>query len=211
MEHCIYIPEGRRREIERWMRTHFNLDDDGSAPTGIDHDGNPVFDNPFKVPPPSGLELLKRKVRRLFGSKEALFDEVMKGPRRLDPRRTEMLKARLEEEGEPFCNVLNRWLQRTGLDPVSVYTGADVTKQTWSKLRSTAETRRPSKGTALALVVGFRLNLADAMEFLAEAGSAFSNSRRDLIVRFFVEQGVFNIYEINAALIEFGEKPLNER
>lgn len=207
----IYISERRRREIEAWMREQTGIHDDESAPTGIDHEGQPIFGRPFKPRFSTGWELMAARVRKIFQSKASLGQEILSSPRRLDTRRAEMLKGRLVEEGEPFCNVLNRWLTRTGLDPVAVYTGADVTKQTWGKLRSTAETRRPSRGTALALVVGFRLGSAEAVEFLAEAGYAFSNSRRDLIVRFFVEQGVFNIHEVNAALIEFGEKPLNER
>ena len=113
---------------------------------------------------------------------------------------------------EPFANELNRWLERKGLDAVSVYKGAGVTKQVWAKLRSVAERRRPNKDTAMALAVGFKMTPSEADEFLASVGYAFSpSSRRDVIVRFYLAQSDWDIFGINTALFDFGEKPLGER
>jgi hypothetical protein len=134
-------------------------------------------------------------------------------PRRLSPTASAALAAKLEAmHDEPFANVLNRWIERKGLDPVAVYKGAGVTKQVWAKLRSAAGGRRPNKDTALALAVGFRMTPEEADEFLSSAGYAFSpSSRRDAIVRFYLANADWDILGVNSALFEFGEKPLGER
>ena len=113
---------------------------------------------------------------------------------------------------EPFANELNRWLERKGRDPVSVYKGAGVTKQVWAKLRSVNERRKPNKDTALALAIGFHMTPDEADAFLASAGYAFSPaSRRDAIVRFYLAQCDWDILGVNTALFDFGERPLGER
>ena len=113
---------------------------------------------------------------------------------------------------EPFANELNRWLARKGLDSVAVYKGAGVTKQVWATLRSVGKRRKPNKDTALALAIGFRMTPDEADAFLASVGYAFSpSSRRDAIVRFYLEHSDWDILGVNTALFDFGERPLGER
>ena len=196
------IPLHRRREIEAWLAAHRDaLDDAPGTPVGVKHDGTPVYTSPF---PPRTVEGL---FGRIFRRRPPLD-----GKRRLDPRQTAELAARLAEGERPFCDELNRWLVAKALDPADVYHAADITKQTWAKLRNVTEPRRPNKATALALTIGFQMTVAEAKEFLAAAGYAFSSAlRTDLIVRYFLEQRRWNIHEVNATLVAFGEKSLTAR
>ena len=180
------LPPDVRRRIEKWLKErHLDATAPDDIPCVVAHDGGESHADAFLKFP----------------------------PRRLSPAAAAKLAASIGKmEEEPFANELNRWLERKGLDPVSVYKGAGVTKQVWAKLRSATEGRKPSKDTALALAIGFKMTPDESDEFLASAGYAFSaNSRRDAIVRFYLEQSDWDILGVNAALFDFGEKPLGER
>ncbi len=178
------VPPDVRRRIEKWLKEH--LDETGTSddiPCVVSHDGEDV--GAFEKLLPRGLSSsASAKLAETIG---CMADE-------------------------PFANELNRWLELKGLDPVSVYKGAGVTKQVWAKLRSTGERRKPNKDTALALAIGFKMTPEEADDFLASAGYAFSpSSRRDMIVRFYLAHSDWDILGVNAALFDFGEKPLGER
>jgi len=66
-----------------------------------------------------------------------------------------------------------------------------------------------SKSTALALAIGLRLSVQEAQDLLARAGFAFSPcDKRDLIVRYFLENGDHDIARVNAALYDFDQSLL---
>ncbi len=184
-EFCPLPPDVRRR-IEEWLKEHLEeVSASDDIPSVVTHAGGESGINVFAKFGPRGLS--SAASARLAASISGMVEE-------------------------PFANELNRWLERKGLDPVSVYKGAGVTKQVWAKLRSVSEGRKPNKDTALALAVGFRMTPNEADAFLASAGYAFSpTSRRDAIVRFYLAHSDWDILGVNTALFDFGEKPLGER
>jgi len=180
------LPPDVRRRIEKWIEDH--LDEtvaSDEVPCVVKHDGGDFnADVLAKIKPRCLSSVASARLAKTIG----------------------------EMAEEPFANELNRWLERKGLDPVSVYKGAGVTKQVWAKLRSVGERRKPNKDTALALTVGFKMTPDEADGFLASAGYAFSpSSRRDAIVRFYLAHSDWDILGVNTALFDFGEKPLGER
>ena len=180
------LPPDVRRRIEKWLKEHLEeVSASDDIPSVVTHDGGEPDINAFARLRPHGLS----------------------------PTASARLAASMSEMvEEPFANELNRWLERKGLDAVSVYKGAGVTKQVWAKLRSVAGGRRPNKDTAMALAVGFKMTPDEADEFLASVGYAFSpSSRRDAIVRFYLAQSDWDILGVNTALFSFGEKPLGDR
>lgn len=67
---------------------------------------------------------------------------------------------------------------------------------------------KPTKTTVLALAVALELSLDDTGMLLERAGYALSHAdRRDVIVEFFIREGVYDVFQINDALFAF-DQPL---
>lgn len=123
------------------------------------------------------------------------------------------VKARSLEEvisqlGETFSQCLFRLIDEKGKTDVEVYKKANLDRKLFSKIRSN-ENYQPSKKTALALAVSLELNLDETRDFLAKAGLAFSPcSVSDLIVQYFIMNGVYDIYQINLSLFDHNQQTL---
>ena len=77
-----------------------------------------------------------------------------------------------------------------------------------SKLRINPD-KNVDKKTALALAVGLELDIDQTEEFIKLAGYALSpRIRFDKIVRYFIENGNYNLMELNEALFKYTEKVL---
>lgn len=71
---------------------------------------------------------------------------------------------------------------------------------------------RPAKDTALALVFALRLPPSAASDLLGRAGYTLSrSSKRDVIVEYFIQEGIGNLSDINLVLTELGEKPIGRK
>lgn len=118
------------------------------------------------------------------------------------------LENRLRELDAGFSETVLRLIAERGEKDSDVYKRANLSKQLFSKIRSNPD-YRPTKSTALALAVALKLNVEQTNDLIGRAGYVLSNSSKfDLIVRFFIEQGNFDIVEINLALYEFDQRLL---
>lgn len=114
----------------------------------------------------------------------------------------------LAKPGETFCDKLFSLIHEKNQDDVEVYKRANLDRKHFSKIRSNVN-YRPTKKTALALAIALRLNLAETNDLLARAELALSPSNKgDLIVRFFIEQQKYDIWELNSMLFKFGQPTL---
>lgn len=93
-------------------------------------------------------------------------------------------------------------LEEKNLTSVECYKAANIDKRRFSKI-ITNDDRRASKRTMLALCVGLKLTVPEANDFLSTLGFALTDkSKTDLVVKMFLERGIYDINEINAALFD---------
>ena len=121
----------------------------------------------------------------------------------------EMAGKSLEEvlggKGKSFQQRLFELIDRSGMDDVTVYKKANIDRKVFSSIRCKPD-YRPTKKTAVAFAIALRLDMPTMLDLLSRAEIAFSpSSTFDLIIAYFVTNGNYDIFEINAALFKFGQ------
>lgn len=116
------------------------------------------------------------------------------------------LQEYMKSLDKPFALRLFELIDSRGMTDVECYKKANVDKKTFSKIKCHPEKYRPSKQTAVAFAIALRLNLDETQELLESAGLTLSRSFVfDKIIRYFIQKGIYDIYEINEALFEFDQ------
>lgn len=131
---------------------------------------------------------------------EAVIVKPLKGNKKLED-----IVSQLEET---FSEMLLRLIDEKEMTDVEAYKKANIDRKLFSKIR-TDKYYKPRKATALALCIALELNVDQTKDLLGRAGYALSRSSRfDIIVEYFIERGIYNIFEINEALFAFEENLL---
>ncbi|MBB5226786.1 hypothetical protein DYE50_05325 [Treponema ruminis] len=93
------------------------------------------------------------------------------------------------------------------LKAAEIYKPALMTRQNYSKI-VTNFTKHPKFEACIQLAFGLKLDLADTTELLRRAGKAFSDKSYDRIIMYFIENGRYDMFELNKALDKMGEEPI---
>ena len=117
------------------------------------------------------------------------------------------LETILKQTDAGFTETPLKLIDKTGKKDSEIYNRANVSRQHFSKIRNNPA-YKPTKPTALAFAIALELDLEQTKDLIGRAGYALTNSSKfDVIVRFFIESGNYNMMEINIALYEF-DQPL---
>ena len=105
-----------------------------------------------------------------------------------------------------FVDMLTRYINMKGWRDSKVYKAAQIDRRLFSKIMSDRE-YKPAKDTALALAIALELTLQQTSDLLDRAGYTLSHSnKRDVIIEYFIREGVHNLADINEVLYKLDQK-----
>lgn len=111
----------------------------------------------------------------------------------------------LKHQDDTFAVTLLKLIDKKHITEVQCYKRANVSKKTFWKINNDPK-YKPSKPTVLAFAIALELSLPETEDLLRTVGFSLSHSSTfDMIIEFYIRQGIYDIYEINAALYQFDQ------
>ncbi len=132
-------------------------------------------------------------------------DAMMPRKRETSSAAGKSLREYMKQMDRSFQEMLFDLIDESGMTDVECYKKANVDKRTFSKIKSN-KNYKPSKQTVIAFAISLQLDINQTQELLATVGFTLSRSNVfDKIIRYFIHNKNYNIFEINEALFEFDQ------
>ena len=120
------------------------------------------------------------------------------------------LKEKFGKLDSPFAEYLWKLIDKKGMTDVEVYKKAHLDRRIFSKIRN-EKNYKPSKRTILAIAIALELNFKETNTLLRRAGYNLSVTiKEDLVVGYFIENKIYDLFLINEVLDHFGFKTLGD-
>lgn len=151
-------------------------------------------------------EMPMTKAKRIQAS--VCADAIMPRKQETSSAAGKSLREYMKQMDRSFREMLFDLIDESGMTDVECYKKANVDKRTFSKIKSNKD-YKPSKQTVIAFAISLQLDMDTTQELLATAGFTLSRSKVfDKIIRYFIHNGNYDIFEINEALFEFDQQLL---
>ena len=113
-----------------------------------------------------------------------------------------------KEKTNDFVTYLYELMDKYGFDKNSdLYDKANISRQYWSKIIN--KERQPSLETVLKIVFALKLQNHECKYLLKKAGYTLaSSSTYALVIRYCIENKIYDLYKVNDYLEEYGFKAI---
>lgn len=144
-----------------------------------------------------------------LGVSEPIYQECYPGSVPTEQKEQDLEEyIRNQKSKETFSTRLLQYIDQTGLADAEIYRRAGIDRRHFSKIRCDKD-YKPKKTTVLALCLALRLDKSKTEELLSLAGYSLSNGDTgDLVVKFCIEREIYDLMEVNDALVYFGQKAI---
>ena len=113
----------------------------------------------------------------------------------------ELEEYRLENKGASFSDAIDKYIRDNNIKASELYTRACIDRRVYSKMSN--KDYRISKNTAICFCIAMNLSVIETQELLKRSGFALSNYEDfDIVITYFLEKKVYDIFEINGYLEE---------
>lgn len=140
---------------------------------------------------------------------EITQEEIERERRRINLINEEEKYRKLNElidkriKGENFHDYLTKIIIKKDFSNQRIYSGANIGRKQFSRIICDKE-YTPRKDTIIALAISLEQNIEGINVMLSKAGYTLTDtSKLDIIVKYYIERGIFDIDIINEALLYF--------
>ena len=108
------------------------------------------------------------------------------------------------EKSQSFTDYVYFLMKKHGIEnPADIYNKVCISRQLWSSIIS--KKSAPSLNVCVKIALGMHLDTHECKYLLKKAGYTLSSANKAaLIVRYAIENGIYDIFEVNELLIKNG-------
>ena len=108
---------------------------------------------------------------------------------------------------EEFHSYLYSLMDEKGLEGPDIYKKAGIDRKTWSKIISSSS-QRPTKRTVVAIAISMELDYRQCKHLVKAAGYILNRDTFDLVIRYCIDNKIYDPFKVDELLAEKGQKPL---
>ncbi|MBO4540705.1 MAG: helix-turn-helix domain-containing protein [Bacilli bacterium] len=108
---------------------------------------------------------------------------------------------------EEFHTYLFRLMKERDLSDPDVYKKAGIDRKTWSKLISN-DVQRPTKRHVAKIVIAMELPCRECKHLIKSAGYILNRDPFDMVIRYCIEQRIYDPMKVDELLVKQNLKPL---
>lgn len=125
----------------------------------------------------------------------------------MDDRLIEYIDDR-NRGNDTFCEMMFSLIDQKGFTDTEVYKRAMLDRKYFSKLRSDPH-YKPKKKVVCAIALALELDNATCKKLVKKAGYILSSANKfDLVIRYAIENKIYDIMKVNEMLFELGLETL---